>query len=135
MKIKHVYQLDDTGCGIACVSMLINKSYNYVKEIMLQKGTFNISHDNLSTTFAELTNTLDLFNIKVERKRKFKTWKNIPAKIAIASTNYDKSGCWYWVIFVRDLKGYFIYDPGKKRKKIRDLRGKMVGWFIEINEF
>lgn len=131
MKVQHVYQHDETGCGIACVAMLTNQSYYEVKDQLIKRGFFK-KHFDFGTTFQELTNILASFNFRPMQKRKFKKWTNIPAKVAIVSTNYDKSGGWHWVVFVRDLDGYFIYDPGKPRKKIRDLRGKMSGWFIEI---
>lgn len=131
MKIKHVYQHDDTGCGIACVAMLVNQSYHELKKQLIQKGFF-FGRTDFGTTFRELTNIITSFNFRPTPKRKFRKWANIPAKVAISSTNYNTTGGWHWVVFVRDLNGYFIYDPGKPRKKIRDLRGKMSGWFIEI---
>lgn len=131
MKVKHVYQRDYTGCGIACVAMLINETYQSVKDQLIQNKVFCVDSD-FGTTFNELTEILKSFNLVPMPKRKFKKWSNIPAKIAIASTNYDKSGGWHWVVYIRDIDGYYIYDPGKPRKKIRDLRGKMSGWFIEI---
>jgi ABC-type bacteriocin/lantibiotic exporter with double-glycine peptidase domain len=134
MKIRHVYQPDDTGCGVACIAMIAGLTYQQVKDKMMNVGFFKKSEDNFGTTFKDMTNALKIFNINPHpRRRKFKKWKNIPAKLAITSTNYDKSGDWHWVVFVRDLEGHFIYDPGKRRKKIRDLRGKKAsGWFIEI---
>lgn len=131
MKVKHVYQHDDTGCGIACVAMLVNQTYHGVKEQLMLKGLFPDNSD-FGTTFRQLSDILCSFGLRPMPKRKFKKWTNIPAKIAIASTNYDKSGGWHWVVFVRDIDGCYIYDPGKPRKKIRDLRGKMSGWFIEL---
>lgn len=132
MKVKHTFQKDDSGCGIACISMVVGKSYYEVKAILFEQNFYKNLDDDLSTTFKELAKAFDLFKINTSKKRKFKMWKNIPAKIAIASTNYDKYGIWHWVLFVRDIEGFFIYDPGKPKKKIRDLRGKMSGWFIEI---
>jgi ABC-type bacteriocin/lantibiotic exporter with double-glycine peptidase domain len=131
MKVNHVYQHDDTGCGIACVAMIVNQTYFEVKEILKREGFFN-NDEYLGTDFRDINKALNIFNFRCASKRKFKKWNNIPAKIAIASTNYDSEGGWHWVLFVRDLNGYFIYDPGKRRKKIRDLRGKMTGWFLEI---
>lgn len=131
MKVNHVYQHDDTGCGIACVAMIVNQTYFQVREALKQAGFFN-SDDDLGTNFKDINKALNIFNFSSASKRKFKKWNNIPAKIAIASTNYDSKGCWHWVLFVRDLDGCFIYDPGKRKKKIRDLRGKQSGWFIEV---
>lgn len=132
MKIKHVYQIDQNGCGIAVLAMVLNSTYKQVKSWMIEKGFFEADSSDFGTTFQDLYKVLTEHKIKIERKRKFKQWKNIPAKIAIASTNYDKAGCWHWIIFVRDIEGIYIYDPGKRRKKIRDLRGKAAGAFIEI---
>ncbi|SOD19770.1 cysteine peptidase family C39 domain-containing protein [Pedobacter xixiisoli] len=131
MKVNHVYQHDDTGCGIACVAMIVNQTYFQVKEILKQAGFFD-NDDYLGTDFKDMNKALNIFNFSSASKRKFKKWNNIPAKIAIASTNYDSEGGWHWVLFVRDIEGCFIYDPGKRKKKIRDLRGKRSGWFIEI---
>ncbi|EFK59641.1 cysteine peptidase family C39 domain-containing protein [Sphingobacterium spiritivorum] len=132
MKVKHVYQHDNTGCGIACIAMLANQTYHEMKELLIYKGLLSDNTEFFGTTFRQLTNILTSFNFRSMPRRKFKKWSNIPAKIAIASTNYDNSGSWHWVIFVRDIDGFYIYDPCKRRKKIRDLRGKMSGWFIEI---
>ena len=132
MKIQHVSQPDDTGCGLACLAMITGLTYFQIKDQLIQQGKFKADTDDWGTTFNDIIQILQYYQLKTERKRKFKKWCNIPAKVAIASTNYDKSGCWHWVVFVRDIDGYFIYDPGKRRKKIRDLRGKMAGWFIEV---
>lgn len=127
-----MYQHDDTGCGIACVAMLVNQTYFEVKEQLIQDGFFTKHTVFFGTTFRHISTILTKYHLKPTPKRKFKKWSNIPAKIAIASTNYNSAGSWHWVVFVRDIDGYFIYDPDKPRKKIRDLRGKMSGWFIEI---
>lgn len=132
MKIRHVSQPDDTGCGIAVLAMVLEMTYYQVKEWMIEEGIFDCDTEYWGTSFKDLTTMLEKKKIKTERKRKFKKWCNIPAKVAIASTNHAKSGEWHWVLFCRDIDGYFIYDPGKRRKKIRDLRGKMAGAFIEI---
>lgn len=132
MKIKHVYQQDDTGCGIACVAMLVNKTYFEVKDYVLSNGIISNDTNYFGTTFKQIATILNGLGMKAFSRRKFKKWSNIPAKVAIASTNYANCGNWHWVVFVRDIDGCYIYDPNKPRKKIRDLRGKMSGWFIEI---
>lgn len=128
-----MYQPDDTGCGIACIAMIVGKTYQEVKAKMIE-GQFFVKCTDFGTTFKDLQNALKLYNINTNPKKKFKKWQNIPAKIAISSTNYDAQGIWHWVVFVRDVEGYYIYDPGKRRKRIRDLRGKMSGYFLEILE-
>jgi hypothetical protein len=132
MKIRHVFQKDDTGCGIACVAMLTGFKYEDVKKKIIEEGFFSTDTNDWSTSFKDITSILDIYSYKPCRKRRFKKWNQIPAKLAIASTNYDRKGVWHWVIFVRDIHGFFIYDPGKPCKRIRDLRGKMCGYFVEI---
>ncbi|RZL46357.1 MAG: hypothetical protein EOP00_15225 [Pedobacter sp.] len=132
MRIKHVCQPDDTGCGIACLAMILNLTYNQVKDWMIKNKFLKPGTNDFGTTFQDLYKVLAEHRIKIVRKRKFKQWRNIPAKVAIVSTNYNASGCWHWVVFIRDIEGCFIYDPGKRRKKIRDFRGKVSGQFIEV---
>jgi hypothetical protein len=134
MTIRHVYQPDDTGCGIAVLAMILGTTYGQVKNWMIEENIFEPNTEYWGTNFNDLITFLNKKNIRTERKRKFKKWKNIPAKIAIASTNYDKTGQWHWVLFIRDIQGCYIYDPGKRRKKIRDLRGKRTGAFIEVHD-
>ncbi len=99
---------------------------------MIEEGIFDSDSDYWGTSFEDINKILSCFQIKNSKRKKFKKWCKIPSKLAIVSTNYDKSWTWHWVIFVRDNNGHFIYDPGKKRKKNRDLRGKMSGWFVDI---
>jgi len=132
MKITYVSQPDDTGCGLACVAMICGVSYNQVKSNMVKLGIFKKDNDFWGTSFKDIIRTLNSQNIQTVNRRKFKKWRNIPAKVAIVSTNYEQSGLFHWVVFVRDNDGFYIYDPAKRRKKIRDLRGKMSGYYIEI---
>lgn len=132
MKIKHVYQHDDTGCGLACVAMIVNKTYFEVKDYVLNNGIISNDTNYFGTTFKQIATILNCLGMNAYSRRKFKKWSNIPAKVAIASTNYGNSGNWHWVVFVRDIDGCYIYDPNKPRKKIRDLRGKKSGWFMEV---
>lgn len=132
MKIKHVSQLDNNGCGLACVAMLTGKTYEQVKQRMIEQRIFEAGTEDFGTTFNDIRQILDHYQITTSSKRKFKKWGNIPAKVAIASTNYDKNGGWHWIVFVRDIDGHFVYDPALRRKKIRDMRGKGLGYFIEI---
>jgi len=134
MKIRHVSQPDDTGCGLAVVAMITGKTYQEVKETMIDLGIFKTINEDWGTTFKDLQLTLQHYDLNTSSRRKFKKWQNIPAKVAIASTNYDKSGWFHWVVFIRDINGFFIYDPALRCKKIRDLRGKRSGHFIEINQ-
>ncbi len=129
MKIRHVFQPDDTGCGIACVAMLSGLSYNEVKQLMIAEKLFDTDTSYWGTSFCDLKEVLNKLEIKTANRRKFNRRRNIPARVAIASTNYDKKGMWRWVVFVRDIDGFYIYDPGKRRKKVRDLRGRMSGYY------
>jgi ABC-type bacteriocin/lantibiotic exporter with double-glycine peptidase domain len=130
--IRHVYQPDWSGCGIAVIAMVAGLSYNGAKTLMIKEKIFDADSDFFGTSFSDLQKVLNALNIQNKNRRKFNKWVNIPAKVAIASTNYDSSGLFHWVLFIRDINGFYIYDPAKRRKKIRDLRGKMTGWFIEV---
>jgi len=132
MKIRHVFQPDDTGCGIACTAMLTGKTYQEVKQQMISIKVFRFNAQDWGTSFKDIKLILSKNNIHTMPKRKFRRWCHIPAKIAIVSTSHSKKGDWHWVVFVRDSIGHYIYDPGKRRKRIRDLRGKRCGHFIEV---
>lgn len=131
MKLKHVYQLDDTGCGLAAVAIIANQSYRDVRKVTLSKGIVK-NEKCFGTNYADIKRLLKCYKIKFNNQRKFKRWIDIPST-SIVSTNFSKDGCWHWVVFAKRGNNAFIYDPGRKEKKrIKEFRGRNTGKYIEV---
>lgn len=121
--MKRVIQQDRTGCGLACVAMISNASYQSVRSAAInsyglgKRGKFYTSTPKLSDLGKD-------FGVSIgRRRRKFNGFENLPP-LSILSINYDEAeNTWHWVVCVKSKAGIYILDPSKKikQKKRTDL--------------
>lgn len=114
-EIKRILQEDATGCGLACIAMIVGKTYAEVKktaldnEILEEKRTFY-------TTSSDLITILDHFHVKAKTGRKVSHWPSVQT-LSIAAINYkENNDSWHWVVYVPDENQGYVLDPHKKIK-------------------
>ncbi len=107
--IRLIKQIDDTGCGIACVSMIANRNYKSVKsllkELMDERGWKKTNR----TRAKQLHSLLNVLGIKSMLK-KSKAGDEIKG-VSIVGVNRDDDGFFHWVIAIKDSKRFLIIDP------------------------
>jgi ABC-type bacteriocin/lantibiotic exporter with double-glycine peptidase domain len=121
--MRRIVQVDATGCGLACIAILAKTNYKKVRELALELLGFE--DDGVF-----YTGTSDLVKIGKElnliissRRRKFKTFDNLPNKAILAINYKSKTDAWHWVVFHRTESEEYVLDPKKsiKRNKRKDL--------------
>jgi len=106
--MRYVRQLDDTGCGLACIAMLAGVGYKTVRKIARENNLLK-RKTMCDTNGADLSRIGKKFGLSISKKRlKFKGYKDLP-KLSILAVDYrDNDINWHWV--VRNNKGV-IKDP------------------------
>ncbi len=106
--LKLCEQEDDTGCGIACVSMITGKDYQEVKSVLMKLKGWKNSDRNLYTRATDLSPLLGKFGIKSEIK-KSSSWQDITGASIVGVDR--KNGYFHWVVSIKDSKRFIIIDP------------------------
>jgi ABC-type bacteriocin/lantibiotic exporter with double-glycine peptidase domain len=133
---KHVRQLDDSGCGIACIAMIAGKSYTQVKYELLKQKIISKEENEFYANFSKLNKFAKALGISLKSRKKADKWANIP-ETSIVSTDYGKTN-WHWVLFVKNKNDWYVYDPndlkGKGGIKLRSMRGRSIRWYLPIEK-
>ena len=121
-----VGQDDETGCGVACIAMLVGQDYEKVKAALFDSQRKRVFY----TTYKDLRRGLERYGLSLEdgRARRFKSFAEIDgtAIVAVDQTPPVKSR-WHWVVFVHDGRRRYVLDPswdGVVRTNLRALRGR-----------
>lgn len=129
-RIRHIYQQHPTSCGLACVAMVADVTYQTImkrtNELRVLKKT-----GYYGTTSRDLIAILKSFDIRTARRIDFASWLDVP-QVTIVRVN--PSGP-HWVVAVRSSADYYIFDPGTEMPNAlrRDFgRIHLIGDGIEI---
>lgn len=101
-------QVDDTGCGVACVSMITGKSYQEVRSVLMKLKGWKSLDRNFYTRATDLFPLLEKFGIKPEIK-KSGSWQDITG-VSIVGVD-RKNGYFHWVVSIKDSMRFIIIDP------------------------
>jgi ABC-type bacteriocin/lantibiotic exporter with double-glycine peptidase domain len=121
MRLPQVRQRDYSGCGIACVAMLSNKTYREVKKQLYKQPKFKGKKIGFYTEYSDIEKLLSNFKLRLSKIKKTNRWSKI-RKRALVAVNYrkiKKSSYWHWVVFEKEKQGLFILDPQSTRRDIR----------------
>ncbi len=134
--MKPVVQEEVTGCGIACVAMLSNRSYAQARKIASGLGVFAADPKLWSDTghVRKLLGHLKINVAKVEKT--FAGWHRLPDCALLAIKWHQEKGIpfWHWTVFIRDGKGSYVLDPkkGLKNNRRTDFGRIKPKWFLEV---
>jgi len=133
--LKPVIQEDLTGCGIASVAALANRTYAEVKHAARRLG-IEVSDPQLWSETTYVRRLLDEFKISALSQKSFVSWDSLPDRALLAiKWHREKSGpAWHWVTFARDASGSCVLDPKKKLRSNRrtDFGRMKPKWFLEV---
>lgn len=133
--MKRIIQEDSTGCGLACIAMLANKTYKTVRKVAERLEIKN--QDKFYTGTKDLRELSQYFGIDIGFKRvKFNSYKSLP-NIAILAINYrEKSENWHWVVYYRTDNDEYVLDPKKtiKTDRRKDFSRITPKWYIKVNK-
>jgi len=133
-EIKRIIQDDASGCGLACVAMIVGATYAEVKKLALDNGILEEKR-TFYTISRDLISLLNYFNFKAERERKVSHWSSIQSLSIVAINFRESSNSWHWVVYVPDENQGYVLDPHKKIKKEqrRDLSRMRLRSYIPID--
>jgi len=131
LRMKRVRQVDEAGCGIACVAMVTGKTYLQAKRYF-EESVFQPKDKKPHTRHYQLRRALRKLGIATEN-RPFRHWRSIETN-AIVPINRRRDGGWHWVVFVREGNRPYILDPapGKRRRRYKFRGMKTRGFYIAI---
>lgn len=117
--MKWIKQIDDTGCGIACVAMLTGRHYNEVKSVLIEQ-VFAEPEVVFYTRHHHIKKLIHLFGCE-SVSRRFLRWRDIRGH-AIVPINRSGNN-FHWVVFVNARQPY-VLDPNnyERRYEFRGLR-------------
>ena len=134
--MKPVVQEETTGCGIASVANILDKSYLEMKEIANSMGIY-ASDKSLWSDTQYVRQMLTAFGVETsENEIPFESWDSLP-DLALLSTKHHKEGdkyFWHWVVFKRVNNKSVVLDsstslPSNLRTDFDRIQPK---WFIEV---
>lgn len=121
MKRVQQQSIERADCGVACVAMLADRTYQEAFEAF----GFPENQSQFYTRHHHLISALGKLGCTVERKR-FRSWRTISGRaiVAVNHSHSQKYRCWHWVTF--DGEAIIDPKPGRKSRKtdFRGLRGK-----------
>ena len=108
--MKYVNQPEEDGCGIACVAMICNKTFDEVLKMTKTK----LGKTGALTYIKDLEELLDEYGVESERE-KFKSWDGLNG-IYIVGVNetknkHGKRATWHWVVVLKNTQKFLILDP------------------------
>ncbi|MBI3804122.1 MAG: hypothetical protein HY282_10220 [Nitrospirae bacterium] len=136
--MKVVIQEETTGCGLACVATLANRSYAEVKALANRIGIFAEDRRLYSDTHY-VRRLLTEYRIRIaEQERPFTSWQTLPDKALLSIRYHVEQGrpFWHWVVFVRENGTSVVLDPAKylSNHQRTDFDQMQPKWFIEIED-
>ena len=134
--MKLILQKEVTGCGIACVTMLSNRSYAQARKIAARHGIFAADR-RLWSDAHYVRHLLAQLKIKVAKVEKpFTAWNRLPNCALLAIKWHREKGIpfWHWTVFIRDKERNYVLDPkqGLKNNRRTDFGRIKPKWFIEV---
>lgn len=129
--IRRVQQGDEEGCGIACIAMIMGKSYPEAKMFFVEQVFLPTDRIPLTRHY-QLRCALRKLGIATEKK-KFRKWRSIE-NLSIVPINRRRDGGWHWVVYVPNGNRPYIMDPapGKDRRRYVFRGMKARGLYISI---
>lgn len=132
-----VIQQDQTGCGIACVAMLTDTSYEEVKATAASLGVVPADKKLWSDTMYVRTLLRNSSISCSDSEVPFTTWQALP-DLALIAINYRLENgmpLWHWSVFKRETQGAVVYDPAPylEENHRTDFAAMTPRWSIEIH--
>ena len=134
--MNPVIQEETTGCGIASVANILEKSYPEMKDIANSMGIFATDKSLWSDT-QYVRQMLSASGIETSANEiQFESWDFLP-DLALLSIKHRKEGdkyFWHWVVFKRVNNRPVVLDsssylPSNTRTDFEEMQPK---WFIEV---
>ena len=134
--MKHVVQLERTGCGIAAVAAVAGVSYQHAKRTANHLGIFANDRRLWSET-AHVRRLLLKYCLRTaSTEQPFHSWSSLPDLALLAIKWHHEQGqpCWHWVVFIRDRAGERVLDSKRSLKRhVRTDLGRMKPkWYLAV---
>ena len=142
--MELIEQEHNTSCGIACVAMLTDRKYHYVKNLAEKNEChFQTPKNTLYTSSAHLIRLFNLskktkkISITSSRRKKFKSVEELPDRAILSLPIAKEPKKWHWVVFERSGGGKVcLYDPkfkgSKKYVGIGNIEKMKITHFLEV---
>lgn len=133
--MKRIKQEHYSGCGLACVAMIVGKKYSTIRKTAHDLLNMADDHD-LYTNSTHLIQLLSHFEIETSQKKiPFTSWEKLPEKAIVAINHNKESDIWHWVVFQKNQHGTWVLDPKPTIKSDRrtDFNRMKPKWYIAVH--
>lgn len=106
--IHIIEQGDTSGCGIACLAVILCRSYQFVKDDLKKSlgwGEGKLTFYTKPSTLVDYLNKCGIF----ANQCKFDGWNNIVGT-ALLGVN-SNAGKYHWIVVIRNKTNFLIIDP------------------------
>ena len=134
--MQVVIQEEETGCGIAAVANIVDKTYSQMKARANAMGIYADDKALWSDTDYVRKLLLDAGVEVSQCEIPFKSWETLPNTTLLAIKHHVENGVnyWHWVVFKRNDNQDVVLDsasylPNNVRTDFESIQPK---WFIEV---
>lgn len=130
--IERVFQVDHTGCGLACVAMIAGVSYRDVRRSAIDLGIVS-NGNNFGTSSEDVKKLLKRFDVNVSIRSGISDWTRVP-QLSVLGINDSRP---HWVVAVRTREDCFLIDPSShvSRERRRDFgRISLIGDAVVVTK-
>lgn len=133
-----VIQEETTGCGIASVANIVERSYAEVKAKANSMGIF-ANNESLYSDTTYTRNLLKEYGVRASiTEIPFKSWEMLPDMALLSIKYHMKNGrpFWHWVVFQRRHGKSVVLDSAAylRHNERTDFQAMEPKWFIEITK-
>lgn len=134
--MKPIVQEETTGCGIASVANILEKSYSEMKETANAMGVYATDKSLWSDT-QYVRKILSASGVETSKNEiPFKSWQTLPDLALLSIKHYQEDGkdFWHWVVFKRAGSKSVVLDSANYlSSNVRtDFDEMQPKWFIEV---
>ena len=133
---KPVVQEENTGCGIASVANILDKTYSEMKATASALG-IHASDKSLWSDTQYVRRMLSNAGVTTsEDEMPFESWGTLPDLALLSIKHHQEDGInfWHWVVFKRiDSQPFVLDSAAYLSSNIRqDFQAMQPKWFIEV---
>lgn len=116
--MKRVIQRDGTGCGLACVAMVVGCSYEEIRAFAIDELDFD-PKGPFSTDYADLRVILAEYGYKLSRYTLFTGYSTLSPLCFLGVERGNSGEEDHWVVHVKCGLDRYVLDPTWKVKSER----------------
>ena len=118
MAVQRVVQEDGTGCGLACVAMVVGCTYAEIRILAINELGFDPAGP-FFTDYADIRAMLASFGYRLSRRRSFTGYGSLSPLCLLGVERAGSGEEDHWMVHVKCGLDRYVLDPAGKVKSER----------------